>query len=193
MTETSINVSIDTYITSSNPNNNYTALDYWYVRSTSQYAILSFDLSAIPATNSITSAVLSAYFYNQSGDGSTNIDVYRLKQSWVSNKVTFNSRSTGVTWDTAGALGEGDYDSTSLGQADCVDTNYGWINWSLSASEIKKLIDGTYANYGFILRGSSLKYAYFRSLDYASNYAKLTITHTESGQTLQKFRGYVLG
>lgn len=193
MTESTINVSVDTYLTSVNPNNNYTTANYWYVRSTTQYSILSFDLSSIPSSVSITSAVLSAYFYNQSGGGSTNIDVYRLKQSWVYNQVTFNSRSSGVSWDTAGALGANDFDSTSLGQATCVETTYGTTNWTLTASEIKKLIDGTYTNYGFILRGNSDKYAYFRSLDYGSNYAKLTITYTEGGQALPRFKGYVLG
>lgn len=181
MTETILDVIVDTYLTSVNPNNNYTTANYWYVCSTTQYTILQFDLSGIPTTDVITSAVLSGYFYNQSGAGDTDINVYRLKQSWVSNQVTFNNRATGTAWQTAGALGADDYDSSSLGQATCVGTSYGWIDWSLSNTEIKKMVDGTYSNYGFILRGSSAKYAYFRSLDYGSNFAKLTINHQEAG------------
>jgi hypothetical protein len=177
MTETILDVIDDTYLTSVNPNNNYATANFWYVRSTTQYTILLYDLSGIPTTDVITSAVLSGYFYNQGGTGDTDIDVYRLKQSWVSNQVTFNNRYTGTAWQTAGALGADDYDSSSLGQATCVGTSYGWIYWSLSTMVINKMVDGTYSNYGFILRGSADKYAYFRSLDYGSNFAKLTINH----------------
>lgn len=181
MTETILDVIVDTFLSSFEPNNNFTTENYLAVRSTTRYTILQFDLSGIPTTDVITSAVLSGYFYEQSGDGDTDINVYRLKQSWVSNQVTFNNRATGTAWQTAGALGADDYDSSSLGQATCVGTSYGWIDWSLSNTEIKKMVDGTYSNYGFILRGSSNKYAYFMSLDYGSNFAKLTINHQEVG------------
>lgn len=67
---------------------------------------LGFDLSAIPASATITDVTLELYVVNQQNQAY--FDLYRVTQAWSETEVTYNDRMAGTAWDSAG----GDVDSS---------------------------------------------------------------------------------
>lgn len=61
---------------------------------------MRFDLSTIPAGATVTAAVLDIWTDFDPGGASTQ---YALAQSWVESEATWDSRSSGTAWTTAGA------------------------------------------------------------------------------------------
>lgn len=87
--------------------------------------------------------------------------VYRVLKDWVAGDGSAGSGATWNTydgtnnWGTAGCGQAGvDYDSTALGSTSfAVTETVGTFKpFSLNPTEIKKMCDGTYPNYGFIIR-----------------------------------------
>ncbi len=73
-----------------------------------QRALLQFDLSSIPAGSTIHSASLK--LEATSVDGLLNIDVHQILEPWAEGSTTWNERSSGTSWSTAG----GSFDPTAL-------------------------------------------------------------------------------
>lgn len=152
----------------------------------SQRTLIKFDLSSIHAS-AISSAVLSLTINNEWVDNSYSMYAYRILKNWVEGEVTWNIYSTGNNWATAGCGGSGtDYNATSLGDTGALGTApSGTKTISLNTTEILKMVDGTYSNYGFMLYlevGASINDGIaFNSSSNAteSNRPKLVIEYTE--------------
>jgi chitodextrinase len=108
--------------------------------------LIGFDLSSIPPSSTVISSILR--LYEMSTAASQTITVYRLTNSWVGSQVTWNQRSSGVSWSTAG----GEYQNTALAtfsptianqyrDIDVTTVTQGWKN-------------GSFSNQGFLLRSS---------------------------------------
>ena len=77
-------------------------------------------------------------------DGQLNVDVYQLQQSWVEGSTTWNERSAGVNWTTAG----GTYNATAL---DTISTNAtGQHVWDITTLA-QDWFAGTQQNYGVMV------------------------------------------
>jgi hypothetical protein len=63
-------------------------------------ALLYIDLSTIPTTATVMSAVLHVWVSNDTG---ANVNVYKMAQSWNEASATWLVRSTGVGWASPGA------------------------------------------------------------------------------------------
>jgi hypothetical protein len=63
-------------------------------------ALLRIDLSTIPTTATVQSAVLHVWVSNDTG---ANVNVYKMAQAWDEATATWLVRSTGVGWASPGA------------------------------------------------------------------------------------------
>lgn len=120
--------------------------------------LIKFDLSSIPSSATITSATLSVWVLQEYSATARDYKVYRVLRNWVEGEVTWNSWKSGSAWTTAGAGSNGnDIDSgtawatTSFsGEATGTEKQF-----ALNTTEFKKLIDGTYTNYGWIIKAET--------------------------------------
>ena len=102
-------------------------------------ALITFDISSLPEDATITSATFSLYYYNKIGTPSgQNAITYKLKRNdWeegtkigAAGDSCWNNYKSGGAWQTAGALGANDYDS-SLNATATYGAGYGWMNWDI--------------------------------------------------------------
>jgi hypothetical protein len=170
----------DAWLDASLPDaNNGTAVDLEIDTSTNEYhTLIKFPnifgggASQIPLGSTIHSATLTVEVFDTGDDP----DVYQLVESWVEGEVTWNSRSTGVSWTDPGADGTTSRKSTlegtiSAGTAgpQSVDVTTSVQNWS----------DGE-TNEGWLFEDTGSGGVRFRSSEYgtASERPKLTVCYT---------------
>ncbi len=87
--------------------------------------LIKFDLSTVP--EHFTSATLSLYYESQGTGGTeSTVKVYRIKRAWTEGTQDGSDNNDGATWNeyngsnawqTAGATGVNDYDSSEIGTA----------------------------------------------------------------------------
>jgi hypothetical protein len=140
-------------------------------------SLYKFDLSGIPSNATICSANLTLVV----GSGSNAINdrlvrVYRLKTAWSEQTGTWNSASTGVSWQVAGASGANDRESTDIGSL-LVPASVASATaetWTLDPAKIQEMVNGSFANNGFLLQPDTEvdDLHYFYSSDYTSNPAR---------------------
>jgi hypothetical protein len=75
------------------------------------YALFRWDVSAIPLGATVQSASITLRVTNR---GAVAYQLYALKRAWTEAAVTWNQASAGVPWQTAGARGANDRETTSL-------------------------------------------------------------------------------
>lgn len=153
--------------------------------------ILIFDLSSIPSGATITSATLSLYWYYPAGATRTNstvVGVYRPRYSWNPSYVCWTNRASGTAWTNAGgdwydsagvSQGSTPFDSVTFAAATVPDNAF--HDFDVTAL-VQAYVNGTYSNYGFLLKASAenSNYIAFYSKEYssASMRPKLTVTYT---------------
>src|SRR5690242_20317559 len=109
----------DVRILSGGGNTNYHSEDFLSVYDNPgnvQHSLLQFDLSVIPANQTIAFASLTVYRDSQiwnGGDNGQPTNVYRVATPWVNTEATWNSASAGTPWTNPG----GDYVGTTGVQA----------------------------------------------------------------------------
>ena len=86
-------------------------------------------------------------------DNDRTIRVYRLKVPFVEGQATWNESASGVNWQSSGASGTNDRESTDIGSvlvlANEADGTEKQI--SLSTVKIQEMVSGTFTNNGFIV------------------------------------------
>lgn len=147
-------------------------------------AVLVAALASLPARiATIESAVLSLYLTAKPATNRT-MYVYRVKRNWVESQVTWNSYSTGNAWSTAGAYDSNDIDTTAIGSIGFTtsETLNAYKNISLDTATILGMYNGTYDNYGWLLKMAteSADRVTFNSDNETTNKPKLTVNYTLS-------------
>ena len=107
-----------------------------------QRALVQFDLSSVPSGSTVTAATLELQATGI--DGLLTIDAYQVQQSWSETTVTWNQRSSGTNWSTAG----GAFDATPL---DSISTNQTGIHSFDVTSLVQDWVDGAAQNYGLLI------------------------------------------
>ncbi|MEW6028110.1 MAG: DNRLRE domain-containing protein [Chloroflexota bacterium] len=146
--------------------------------------LIQFDLSAIPADATILSATLSLWTSTDKSSNDRTIRVYRLKAPFNETQATWNVSATGANWQTAGASGADDRESTDIGSALILASEP--LNTekqiTLDAAAIQELVDGTFTNNGLVVIADTElddRFSYKSSeASTASQRPKLTIQYT---------------
>jgi len=99
--------------------------------------LFKWDISAIPAGATITSATVTIFPYTLQS-GTPTVNCFRVITHWDEMQATFNSRLTGTPWGAPGMLSGTDYDSAILGAKvitssdpiafDITDVVQEWVN-----------------------------------------------------------------
>jgi hypothetical protein len=121
------------------------------------------DLTSIPAGKTVTAVSITFNVTDISGSA---YELYALKRTWSETTATWNLASTGVSWQTVGANGANDRETTVLGSL--TGSTAGLKTITLNSSGIAKVqswINTPSTNYGLIL----LDYANADGLDINSS------------------------
>jgi RHS repeat-associated protein len=122
-------------------------------------------------------------------DNDRTIRVYRLKTAFAESSATWNESASGVNWQSAGASGANDRESTDIGSvlvlANEADGTEKQI--ALTPSQIQEMVSGAFTNNGFIIiADTELNDRFnYKSSDAstASQRPKLVIQYTTSTPT----------
>jgi PKD repeat protein len=150
---------IDTYILSSSAASNYGAIvdmgvgeDNGGTNKTAR-SLIKFDLSSLPANATITSATLSLWTSQDLSSNTRTVRVYRLKQAFSETQATWNKATSTTSWQTVGASGANDRESTEVGSVQILDNVL--LNTEkqivLTPAKIQEMRNGTFTNNGFII------------------------------------------
>lgn len=141
-------------------------------------ALLRWDLTSIPAGKSVSAVTLT---FNITDASSHTYELYALKRAWTETVATWVTASAGVKWQTAGASGTNDRETTVLGTIS--STTLGTKTFALNAAGIAKVqawINSPATNFGFIIQD----YTVSDGLDFTSSEGatvaqrpKITITY----------------
>lgn len=184
----------DTYLDSANPNSNSGSLTTLLIGETSGVVqkgrtLIKFDLSSIPSTATINSAVLSLWVKTDYSTNARNFKVYRVLLNWVELEATWNNWKTGTAWTTAGCGSAGNdfnptvWATTAFAASESAGTEK---QFDLDTTEFVKLIDGTYQNYGWKIQADTElndAYQFYSSGEetFTERRPKLVVEYTDSG------------
>lgn len=158
MAQVTLNPSIDTYINNAAPTTNFNGVANWIGErndsATVRRTLIKFDLSSIPAGSTINTAVFRLWIDNDDrSDNARTARVYRLKRIWGEGTATWNTYDGSNSWQTAGATGANDIDTTEIGTASYTSTEaQGYKSYTLTASKIQEMIDGIFINNGWLVK-----------------------------------------
>jgi len=190
MATTSIYVAEDTVLNDDNPNTNYSAEEYLIVGELNdgvnqfRRSILKPSFTGIPTGAVFSTATLNLTVRTDKTGNDRYMYAYRVLRPVTISQATWNKYNSTSSWTTAGCDAAGnDYDSSAFGNCLCpaAPTIGSVISMSLSASEMQKFFNGTYSNYGLLLKMDTeyqdATYYYSRE-DSGGRYPYLTITYT---------------
>lgn len=125
----------------------------------------------IPATSTIFSAKLFIYINADLSASATDLEVYRQKRAWVNSQATQTIYSTGNAWQSLGGFGADDCEQTAIGSISLTAAEAaGWKEIDLDVDAITEIVDGTWADNGFLLKHSvELNDAYRYGLSVAND------------------------
>lgn len=161
----------DTYVSSRYPTTNYYMNNYLKTGRDADYYIrrtyIKFDLPASLSGTTISSAYINIKMYT----GSTpSINAYRVLGDWTSSTLNWNNKPS---FSTANASGAG------------VAATNNWYKLYVT-SIVSSWTNGTYSNYGFMIKdatetGTSQWTAYYSSDAASPNKPELRVTYMPSG------------
>lgn len=149
----------DTHINSTSSTTNFSTTTTLQVGERNDLAsdqsrtLIKFDISLIPRNARILRADLTLTIDAVYTSNARDQKLYRLLRNWVESQATWGEWSSGNSWTTAGGAAGTDYDSTvwatlAISAAETPGTAK---TWSLSTTELTKMVSGVYPNYGWIL------------------------------------------
>jgi hypothetical protein len=133
----SFNAAADSWIDKTKPTVNYGSSTTLHIRPTGgidMRTLIRFDLSSIPAGSQIHSAIL--YIYDELGNQTYDVDIYRVTSNWDEMSVTWNSAIT-MNMTAIGGF--------KLTSANCTRASY------LDPVVVKGWVDQPAINYGVML------------------------------------------
>ena len=161
----------DAYIYSSGPggngSNEYLRVGYYATYGNYRTLIKFNIIGEIPAGSTINSAVLNLRYYSYYGSSdSRNTGAYRVTSDWEEGSVVWNDNYSTYA-----------YDIESVG-----GSSLAWETWDVTQL-VQYWIDGTYSNFGVMLKctsegGGSDNLIYLRSNEYSSERPYLQIDYT---------------
>jgi hypothetical protein len=112
-----------------------------------------FDISSLPATATVQSAVFHLYVHDLGTSGSPSIAAHRMLTHWEEMESTYERATASVTWGLPGLQSGADYDGTAAGTS-AVLTSLGYTTIDIT-SLVSAWHEGTYTNEGLLLKLAS--------------------------------------
>lgn len=154
--------------------------------------LMKFDLSTLPAASIVTSATLRLYCNLDRSSNARDFKVFRQKRAWTAS-ATWNKYDGSNDWATAGGFGSDDCEQTDIGTRSMTATEDvdEYKEWTLTASAITAMINGTFTNNGFLIKADTeTDDAYrFNSVDAAGNKPQLVLEYRVGVLFYQKVVG----
>jgi len=117
--------------------------------------LIKFDLSKIPSGALIISATLQMTMNANYSSATTDMTLHRVLRNWVINQATWNSYSTGNTWQTAGGFGALDAEQAAVATREFTAAEANGVkSWTIDTDSVKEWIDGDTSNYGWLIKTS---------------------------------------
>ncbi len=199
MTSATLYANKDVYIYASAPTTNYDANDDLLrigesnsASSAGNRTLVSFDISSIPVGSVINSGSLGLYLNGYYSSNARTLSVYRLKRNWVENQATWNKYDSSNNWETAGAAGANDYDSTAIGSVSisAAESVNAYKDIELSSVEFNKIVNqqSGYDWYGFLCRVNTETddmYQYAERTHADNKPPRLVVDYTYAGRNFQ--------
>jgi len=117
-----------------------------------------FDMSSIPSAAECKTATLGLWLNTDYAGADCTWQVFILKRNWVEAQVTYAIYSTGNAWGTAGGMGADDIYADAIGTSGTITNGTAAntkISITLDIAEIEKMYNGTYSNYGFLIKATN--------------------------------------
>jgi len=159
-------------------------------------SLIAFDVSGVPAGNTVSAVELSLYWRLSEDSGgapsSWSVEVHRMLRNWTEAQATWNIAATGTNWGTAGASNTSTDCSNTVSAALTLDGTYAssWSTWSGAGlvADVQAWVDGTASNYGWMLKAPAVELsaavkdnlARNRTFATTSLRPKLVVTYTEA-------------
>ncbi len=141
---------VDTLIREDYPNNNFQAATGLTIGKTAGgkglRALLQFNISSIPSTDTILNATVKVYLEAATGSSNITISVYRIISPWTESGASWNNRTNSSLWSSAG----GDYEITKIDSKIFLNSSGNYYNFTITKLA-RNWLNGTYNNYGIIL------------------------------------------
>lgn len=176
---------LDTFLESANPTVNKDGSGALWVgelndRAYTERTLIKFDLSPLPDSAIISSAVLSLWAQYDKSSNARTFRVYRQKRAWVEDEATWNIYKTGSNWSTAGGFHADDCEQADIGSRAFTATEglEEWKHFSLTPTTKAGLDLGN----GWMIKADTENndaYAFYSS-DYetAAHRPKLVVDYT---------------
>jgi len=181
----------DCYLSASSPGISFcsgAALNTGFDGTNASRALLQFNLSAIPATNTVASAKLLLYLGSASTNSSTSLAVYQLTRAWTTG-ATWNTYDGTNTWTSPG----GDFSGTAAATTSGIAATGVWYSWSPTAL-VQGWVNGSIANNGLLIKEPTESVNNVLSFNRAtgSNPPYLQVVHQQGGSAPGSYSSAVL-
>lgn len=157
---------VDAHLRSDNTTTNYGTATTLLIDGSPDYAtVMKWDLSSIPVGKTVTNVTLT---FNVTDVSTQAYTFYALKRAWSESSTTWQLAQTGTSWQTAGANGANDRETTALGSITGSATGAKTITLnSAGIAKVQAWVNTPANNFGFVL----LDYAQSNGLDVSSSEA----------------------
>lgn len=151
------------------------------------HTLMKADFSSIPAGSTCVSATLTLTYISDNSGSDVYVSMYRCLRNWSEANANWNTYDGSNSWATGGATGALDAEATAVATAlqPANPTLYTTLSWSLNATKTQEMWNGTWTNYGWVIRedsGSDNQIVYASSDHGTSGYRPyLTIDYVGGG------------
>jgi len=115
-----VSASTDTWILGENPDANFNSDGHGLGAGLNSHgspmrAMIKFNLSQIPANATVTFVSMTINEIKENSSASSEYELHRILQNWVSTEATWNNRTAALGWNAGGLESGTDYTSTASG------------------------------------------------------------------------------
>jgi hypothetical protein len=116
-------------------------------------SLIKFKLPSVSSEYRVKRAALNLYSFTSASQYTLQtVRIYRCLKNWTETGVTWFKYDGVNNWSSPGARSSQDMDTTNiLGEKIIQVTQFDYKIFQLDITEIQKVIDGTYENYGFVV------------------------------------------
>ena len=113
-------------------------------------ALLRFDMSSLPSTETIAKATLRVYPISRGNANSLTLGAHGVLADWTANVANRLQRQTGINWQVPGMGAGSDYAAPADGTVELTSADKGWIDVDVT-DMVQAWVANSAANHGLVL------------------------------------------